>query len=57
MVYRLVDANITKKDEPITEVKDLLLTLKSAWVEISGDEKVVQQQQQVKPSAGLNLQG
>ena len=34
MIYRLVMGNTKKEGQPFTEVKELLLNLRSAWVEI-----------------------
>ncbi|MCE5330029.1 flagellar export chaperone FliS [bacterium] len=36
MIYRLVIGNAKKEKQPFLEVKDLLLNLRSAWVEIKG---------------------
>jgi len=38
MIYRLVIGNAKKEKQPFLEVKELLLSLRSAWVEIRNKE-------------------
>jgi flagellar protein FliS len=55
MNYRLVDANMEKDLSGIIEVRDLLSTLREAWVEVVKKENGHHSRQQ--GNAGLNLKG
>lgn len=54
MHRRLVDANITKTLDPIQEVRQLLSTLREAWVEVK--DTVPARAEQAK-KASINIQG
>jgi len=55
MNHQLIEANMSKKVQPIHEVQGLLETLKSAWVDVIAQEPAIPANH--KPSSGLNLQG
>lgn len=51
---RLVDANLEKSIEPIKDAREVLTTLKSAWVKVVDKEPSTKR---LKPQLGLNMQG
>lgn len=55
MNHRLIDANISKDVSILHEVKELLLSLKDAWVEVQKKEGQIGQSN--RPQRGLNIQG
>jgi flagellar protein FliS len=56
MTYRLIDANMNKTDEPLIEVRNLLVQLKGAWVQVIKEEKT-ENLSPPKKHLGLNLKG
>lgn len=55
MNHQLIEANLKKELTPIQEVKKLLTTLRSAWVDVA--EKEGNNKSVPKSNVGLNLQG
>lgn len=55
MHYRLVDANMKKELKAISEVRDILQTLKRAWDKVAAQEPQLNVPKTPRPS--LNLQG
>lgn len=55
MNYRLVDANMSKDIQGVQEIRELIATLRDAWVDVVKQENGASQSP--RSSVGLNLQG